>query len=512
MRRALWVFTLLLLVTSLMLAACAAEEGAEGPTGPKGDPGPPGPAGSDGEPGPTGSPGEDGANFEPPVFVGSAACAECHEELSEVFNQSGHPYKLTKVVDGQAPDYPFTEIPSPPEGYTWDDISYVIGGYNWKARFIDQEGFIITGDEDATTQYNFYNSDLDMGDNWVAYHAGEEKPYDCGSCHTTGFSPEGNQDGLPGLVGTWAEAGIQCEECHGPGSAHIQHPMSYGMDIDRDAAACGDCHFRGVVEEVDASGGFIRHHEQYEELFQSKHLTIDCVNCHDPHTGVIQLRETDAPQTTRTECEDCHYKEEQNFNLRFHSFDCIECHMPQVTKSALGDPERFTGDIRTHLMAIDPNQIEQFTEDGSQALSQLGLNFACRHCHSESGIASLKTDEELKDAANGIHDPAPVEPEAPEESLVFADSVSVEERDGEYYAIVKGNYSNSCSMTSSIEQEVEGSTISLDIYSASPPGLVCASVLTPFTQEVLLETEGLEAGEYTVIVNEGMATTTFTLS
>jgi hypothetical protein len=32
--------------------------------------------------------------------------------------------------------YHFTEIPSPSEGYTWDDIAYVIGGYNWKAHFI----------------------------------------------------------------------------------------------------------------------------------------------------------------------------------------------------------------------------------------------------------------------------------------------------------------------------------------------------------------------------------------
>ena len=512
MRRALWIFALLLLVASLALAACAGEEGEEGPPGPQGDPGSPGPAGADGEPGPSGSPGEDGANFDAPVFVGSEACSECHQELSEIFNKSGHPYKLNKVIDGQPPEYPFTEIPSPPEGYTWDDISYVIGGYNWKARFIDQEGFIITGDEDATTQYNFYNRDLDMGDNWVAYHAGEEKPYDCGSCHTTGFSPEGNQDGLPGLVGTWAEGGIQCEECHGPGSAHIQHPLSYGMDVDRDSAACGDCHFRGVVEEVDASGGFIRHHEQYEELFQSKHVTIDCVVCHDPHVGVIQLRETDARQTTRTECEDCHFKEEQNFNIDFHPSECIECHMPRVTKSALGNPELFTGDIRTHLMAIDPNQIEQFTEDGSQALSQIGLNFACRHCHGEGGRASPKTDGELMDAARGIHAPPAEEPEAPMESLAFVDSVTAEERDGEYYAIVQGNYSDACSTTSSVEQEVDGSTIELNVYTSRPPGLVCASVLTPFTEEILLDTEDLEPGEYTVIVNDGMATTTFTLS
>ena len=51
-----------------------------------------------------------------------------------------------------------------------------------------------------------------MGENWVPYHAGEEKPYNCGTCHTTGYVPEGNQDDMPGMIGTWAEDGIGCEE------------------------------------------------------------------------------------------------------------------------------------------------------------------------------------------------------------------------------------------------------------------------------------------------------------
>jgi hypothetical protein len=422
MRRAVWLSLLVLMAMALLLAACAGEEGEQGPAGPEGPAGPAGADGADGAAGPpgpegpagpagaAGEAGTEGVGFEPPAYVGGDACAECHQDTYDVFTQSGHPYKLTKVVDGQPPEYPFTEIPSPPEGYTWDDVSYVIGGYNWKARFVDLDGYIITGDEDATTQYNFYNPNLDMGDNWVAYHAGEvEKPYDCGTCHTTGYSPEGNQDGLPGMVGTFSEGGVWCEECHGPGSAHIEYPMSYSMDIDRDAAACGDCHFRGAVEVVDASGGFIKHHEQYEELFQGKHVTVDCVVCHDPHEGVIQLRKTDAPQTTRTQCENCHSDEAETFKLEFHTDECIECHMPRVTKSALGNPDIFTGDIRTHLMKINPNQIEQFTEDGSQSLSELGLNFTCRHCHVEGGVASPKTDDELIEAANGMHDPVPAE-------------------------------------------------------------------------------------------------------
>ncbi len=321
--------------------------------------------------------------------------------------KSGHPYKLNKVVDGQPPEYPFTEVPNPPEGYTWDDISYVIGGYNWKARFIGHDGFIITGaDENATTQYNLYNADLDMGTNWVGYHPGEEKPYNCGTCHTTGYNPEGHQDGMEGMIGTWTEPGIRCEECHGPGSLHVENPYNWQMKVDRDAAACGDCHFRGTQEEVNASGGFIRHHEQYEELFQSKHITLDCVTCHDPHTGVVQLRK-EGLQTTRTSCENCHFQNAETQKNAAHienNVECIDCHMPRIVKSALGNAEMFTGDIRSHLMAIDPMQVGQFSEDGKVALSQISLDFACRHCHVDGGVAPAKTDEELQAMAIGYHE------------------------------------------------------------------------------------------------------------
>ena len=55
-------------------------------------------------------------------------------------------------------------------------------------------------------------------------------------------------------------------------------------------------------------------------------------------------------------------------------------------------------------MAIDSTQIDQFSEDGKTVLSQVGLNFACRHCHVESGKASPKSDEELIERATGYHE------------------------------------------------------------------------------------------------------------
>ena len=119
--------------------------------------------GCQGPAGPQGPPGREGfvGEIAPPAiaeYVGAETCGNCHEENYEVFLKSGHAWKLNPVVDGQPPEYPFTEVLIPPDGYGWDDILYVIGGYNWKARFIDQDGFIITGDEDGTTQYNFPNA------------------------------------------------------------------------------------------------------------------------------------------------------------------------------------------------------------------------------------------------------------------------------------------------------------------------------------------------------------------
>lgn len=119
-----------LMLLGIALASCA---GPAGPAGPPGPEGPPGPAAVAEEMPPFGA-----------EYVGSESCAECHEETYDVFMQSGHPYKLSPVVDGQPPEYPFTTVDQLPEGYTWDDISYIIGGYNWKYRFVDKEGYIVT--------------------------------------------------------------------------------------------------------------------------------------------------------------------------------------------------------------------------------------------------------------------------------------------------------------------------------------------------------------------------------
>ena len=147
----------------LLLSACSGPAGPAGPPGPQGAPGPQGPAGPVGATGPAGAAGPAGASGSTASaeavgadYVGSDTCGACHKETYDLFIKSGHNFKLNKVVDGKAPTYPFTQLENPPEGYTWNDISYVIGGDNREARLMDKGGSIFTDKPGAARNGNTY--------------------------------------------------------------------------------------------------------------------------------------------------------------------------------------------------------------------------------------------------------------------------------------------------------------------------------------------------------------------
>lgn len=418
MRKAILVGSILLF--TLLLSACAGPEGPAGPIGPAGPVGPIGPQGPTGPAGPAGQAATGGGGASSAAiatYVGSATCAGCHKDLAEAYQKTGHASALVKIADGAAPTYPYTTVENPPEGWTWADVSYVIGGYNWAARFVDKNGYIITDKPGATTadaaylnQYNFANDILSTSAGWVSFHAGEANvPMDCGKCHTTGYQPNGKQDKLEGLVGTWAEASVGCEACHGPGSLHMANPYATPLKIDRSSEACGECHNSGDLTQVAAENGFIAQQAQYNEMFQSKHLVLQCSMCHNPHQGVVQLRQEKAATTTRTTCENCHYQEAQNQKYIVHkSFGCLSCHMPRLGKNAVADLARFTGDGRAHLMAINPAQVGQFSADGTTSLSEISLDYACKSCHIPDG-GMAKSEEALLQMATNYHAAPPQE-------------------------------------------------------------------------------------------------------
>ncbi|MHC4441712.1 MAG: multiheme c-type cytochrome [Planctomycetota bacterium] len=373
-------------------------------------------------------------------FIGSEACKLCHPDIAKLHLLHGHAYKLNPI-SGSAPTYPAeatrSVVPNPPDGKTWDDIAYVIGGYIRKARFIDLDGFVLTdGVDGVNTQWNLAFPPNGNVAGWHSYQTGqvEPKPYDfsCFQCHTTGPMPQDAnnpmfQDNRPGLIGTWAEEGVQCEACHGPGSKHVPNTEARDLYVDLNAVTCKECHnrpFNSTDGVIRASSGFIRHHEQAPEILASSgHSEFACTVCHDPHAGTNYDRDN----AIRNECESCHSDQ----NMAFHQdkvfvngdyveyLDCESCHMPYATKSAAIAPagEEFAGDGRigdtkTHIFSINTNPVDytaMFTSDLSavnkdaDGRASVTVDFVCMRCHNDVGNAFKLTVKSASDIALLLH-------------------------------------------------------------------------------------------------------------
>jgi hypothetical protein len=317
------------------------------------------------------SPGYFGAGY-----VGSEACATCHQKIYDTFRTVGHPVKLRTAAEARAAGLP------KPDYVSWDDILFVVGGFRWKARYVNNEGFFITGSPDGRivgrNQFNLETSA------WTNWNAGQKVPYDCGECHTTGYTSVGRQLRKPGLIGSWALNGIQCEACHGRGQLHAASPAKANIRIDRSAAFCGTCHRRGTdMSVIPAAGGFIEHREQFQELLASPHRNLTCVSCHDPHRRAREVRAT---------CETCHSGAAEAFRGSRHqsaALGCTSCHMPDIVRNAAVIRSRYEADAPTHLVRLnlDP-AARMFTDDGRFVRDgTIALAYACLRCHADRNQA-----------------------------------------------------------------------------------------------------------------------------
>ncbi len=350
------------------------------------------------------------------TYVGSNSCMNCHSTQYNDWNKSGHPFKLQKILNAQPPSYPpglssqkivgpnvnyllEPGVPQPPKGYTWDQIGWVMGGYHSNARFIDTAGYVIVGD---STRYNLPTR------RWVMYDQMEpgRKPYEysCFRCHTTGPSqtvvPPFNQ--YPGIQGSWAEAGVGCEACHGPGSTHVSNPSV--KPPKEGYETCNNCHARDrgtqfawnlrvEWQPTTVQGtptGFIRHREQGDMMFASKHhiAGMTCATCHNPHKGVYY--ELGGVKPTPN-CQTCHANKE----ILGHGpaiSTCEDCHMPFAARSADG-LSPYVSEQSAHFWKILTSPITMFDnldtlaagryfiKQDASGLSGLTLDYTCLQCH-----------------------------------------------------------------------------------------------------------------------------------
>ena len=208
-----------LVLSAALISGCPTPSGPTGPSGPVFN----NPA----------DPTNGGANY-----ISSAACGACHPDIYAIIQDHGHSRALNRV-EGEPPVYPAAGtragVPNPPAGKAWTDISYVIGGYIKGARFVDSTGFLLTtGVTGVDTQWNLNFPPNGTVAGFAPFEPDQPAPqpyeFDCFRCHTVGPQAQSatnplSQDGRPGIHGTWAEPGVMCEACHGPGSHHAPQPQ-----------------------------------------------------------------------------------------------------------------------------------------------------------------------------------------------------------------------------------------------------------------------------------------------
>jgi predicted CXXCH cytochrome family protein len=198
--------------------------------------------------------------------------------------------------------------------------------------------------------------------------------FKCGSCHVTGMNINYNESS-DSFNTTWADLGIGCEACHGPGSNHIRSAREF-FEGEKEtivnpsklpwklrAMVCGQCHnwgsstaevtphkegfpkqysfaygyevgkplYLSYTEELDEEK---KHHQQYNEWEKSAHSRagIMCTTCHGVHQEGAHknpnISQTKLPGDTL--CTGCHTTLVRKAAHRIHTFgSCVACHMPK---------------------------------------------------------------------------------------------------------------------------------------------------------------------------------------
>lgn len=295
------------------------------------------------------------------VFVGSQPCRSCHAAIAEV-------YARTPMARSSGPvkSVPPAEFIASGQHYrvaggrlAFDQGSapfdYFIGsGSHGQSYLFAREGYLFelpvtwyarTAAWDASPGYEHYREPrLDRAVDTT-----------CLWCHASQVRfVRGTQNRYADPP--FADNGIGCERCHGPGSEHVRDPAAARMvnpaklDPERRDSVCAQCHLSGVSRVTRAGRTFenfragdrladyatyfvreggtpnLRVTSHVERLAASgcKLAAGDalwCGTCHDPHTGANR---------TQAACLSCHAQAhhiEQN---------CAGCHMPKLAAADAG--------------------------------------------------------------------------------------------------------------------------------------------------------------------------------
>jgi len=245
----------------------------------------------------------------------------------------------------------------------------------------------------------------------------------CVTCHAS--QAEAFSHTIMGRIGKTQKGKFDCENCHGPGSAHVKagggrgvggiisfRPEDQSRTAQQNNAICLGCHERGertywngsthetrglmcsnchtVMKQVsrkfqirtafEPDTCFQCHKDRRAQMFRSSHMPlregkITCSDCHNPHGSFTEalLREN----SVNDNCYKCHAEKRGPFLFEHTPVreNCLNCH------DAHGSTNEYSLKMPRPRLCTECHAIGHGTTSGPLAVQSISRQ--CQNCHTE---------------------------------------------------------------------------------------------------------------------------------
>lgn len=378
----------------------------------------------------TAAPSKHGTEKNIASYIGSAACADCHQTAYQQWRNSHHDLALqiasddtvlatkgtktgtTRIIkdesglrfymapesEGLAPRFTFGVEPLQ---------QYVIDGGNgaWQTHPTAWD----SRPEEAGGQrwFNLYDDAYPAGDPMHWRGRANRWNSQCADCHSTGVV-KGYDPDTRSYHTTFELEDVSCEACHGPGSAHAANPGTAPLmalnNPSEQINACAPCHARRgeLAEGFQPGREFLDYYSPrlispglyypdgqildevyvWGSFLQSRmHLAgVTCSNCHDPHSARLKrpgnetctfCHQTSPPGAFAAAAVTTASASYDSPDHHLHPMGsegarCVACHMPSKT-----------------YMGVDDRRDHSFRIPRPDLSSMLGVPEPCTGCHAD---------------------------------------------------------------------------------------------------------------------------------
>jgi|SRR5579862_2046358 len=341
-------------------------------------------------------------------YIGSQACSNCHSEISQRFLQTSMGHSMSQVTPT------FLRAAEPSASYVNERLNRRFEVYFQDGKLFQSEsGSDVDGKESFRTAHpidwiigagvNGYGAILRKDDflfqaplsfytqpmKWAPSPGYEFTDLGFNRPITPGciFCHSGRPNSIAGINGRFestpfSELSIGCENCHGPGAAHVKAVIATNAPSGKNLAhlntaivnparltpyladnICMACHQTGdarvlkpgksyrdfrpghvlddtlsilLVPPTRGSPPSSDHVEHYYSMTLSKCYRasqgrLSCITCHDPH---VEPSREEAPAYFRSKCLTCHTNQSCKLPIATRvqqtpANDCTNCHMPK---------------------------------------------------------------------------------------------------------------------------------------------------------------------------------------